>query len=403
MYSQIELEQYILGGLIVNNSTILDCDLSEDDFCNDTHRLLYNKIISKITVDKSCSPADLVTWADENIPEISETCRGYDYVRLLVDLAVGTSSSVSGCSEQIKEISRKTMIKHALTDALGSLERTNSGEVLSFLSRALKEQTDTSGIVSAKKVKAKIIADMDIPRECYKTGIGQLDTAMGGGLYAGYTYGFCGPEKAGKTTLAHTISYTLACPHLYVAMEMGMNQIEQRNIARDLKINSLKFLQEGNGLKNSMETAKDRDNVFYLDAPGADLNEILRNVGAAILKHGIKGFIVDYWQLVTGQQRGENEEKHLRYVAQSLANFARKQGVWCFLLAQMNKDGQLFGGNGLRKACDQLYMIQTCVGMESGRWLRMDASRYTFRADIGSKEMPVISLNTQTGPYFQEL
>lgn len=403
MLEQMDLEQNILGGLIINNSAILDCDLVAEDFESEVHQKLFSKIINTISLNKSCDVSDLVTWADNNIPEIEKGYGGYSYVRDLVDSCVGTHSSVSGCSEQIKEIARKRKIRQALNSALEELEETNSGEVLSFLGRTLKEETDTTGIVPAKQVKREILKRMEKPLNCYSTGIEPLDKAMGGGLYAGFTYGLCGAEKSGKTTMAHTISYNLGVPHLYIAMEMGMHQIEERNIARDLQINSLQFLNAAAELKNSVETTREREHVYYLDCPGADLEEILRHIGAAILKHDIRGFIVDYWQLVTGQQRGENEERHLRYVAQSLANFARKQGVFCLLLAQMNKDGQLFGGNGLRKACDQLYMIEYCnENIKSGRWLRMDASRYTFKGDVGSEDRPVIALNTKTGPHFEE-
>ncbi len=397
MYKQIELEGWLLGGLILCNSALLDCDISESDFSCEAHAGLFNKICELISTNKQCNVADFVTWADENI-QIGDM-DGYEYVRLLVDGAVGVNLSVVGYAKQLKEVAAKANIKASLINALELVDTRSSGEVLAYLDGVLKQGTQTS-IISAKQVKAKIIEEIGKPRNRYLTGIQPLDEAMGGGLYAGYTYGLCGAEKAGKTTLAHTISYNLDCPHLYIAMEMGSLQIEQRNIARDLNINSLQFLKDSTGLKNSVETAKERDNVYYLDCPGADLNEILRNIGTAVLKKDIKGFIVDYWQLVTGQQRGENEEKHLRYVAQSLANFARKQDLWCVLLAQMNKDGGLFGGNGLRKACDQLYMINECE-VESGRWLKMDASRYTFRADIGNKESPAILLNTKCGPYFE--
>ena len=400
MDKQIELEQWLLGSLIVNNSCVLDCDLTEDDFLAEVHKEIYTKICSVIATKKQCTSGDLVVWANDNLTDIGEL-NGFDYIRGLVDAAVGID--VSGYVSQIKELSRKANVKNALNEAIAIIETHSVGEVLAYLDSVLKEQTQSAGIIPAKEVKAQILSEMDMPRACHLTGLEPLDKAMGGGLYEGYTYGLCGPEKSGKTTLAHTISYNLKCPHLYIAMEMGMMQIEQRNIARDLNVNSLKFLNDNHNLKNSVEAAQVRENVFYLDCPGAELNEIIRNIGNAILRHGIKGFILDYWQLVTGHIRGENEERHLRYVAQSLANFARKQGVWCILLAQMNKEGALFGGNGLRKACDQLYMIQECTGSDYGRWLRMDASRYTFRADVGSKELPAIALNTKSGPYFHAL
>jgi predicted ATP-dependent serine protease len=226
---------------------------------------------------------------------------------------------------------------------------------------------------------------------------------MGGGLYKGFTYGLCGKEKAGKTTLAHTISSQLQCKHAYIAMEMGSEQIEQKNLARQIGQNSLAFLQKPETLKNKIETAKPNENIYYYDAIGATLDKILQVVSVGILKHGLQGFIVDYWQLIQPDGRTPTEEKHLRDVAQSLANFARKNNVWCVVLAQLNKDGGLFGGNGLRKACDQLYMIEHCTHQERGRWIRQDASRYTIKADIGDEENPAIYLDISKGPYFYDI
>jgi replicative DNA helicase len=128
----------------------------------------------------------------------------------------------------------------------------------------------------------------------------------------------------------------------------------------------------------------------------------MHQVGVARLKHQITGFIVDYWQLVEGQESRESEERHLRRVAQSISNFARRQGLWCILLAQMNQEGKLFGGNGLRKACDQLYFIETVEGFEDVRWLRMDASRYTPKSDVGEPTHPAFAINKKTGPYIIE-
>lgn len=96
------------------------------------------------------------------------------------------------------------------------------------------------------------------------------------------------------------------------------------------------------------------------------------------------------------------EEQKLRHTAQTLANFARRQKLWCLLLVQRNADGKLFGGGGLKKACDQLYFIETIEGSENARWLLMDASRYTARADVGGTTDPVFVLNKKSGPYIHE-
>lgn len=61
--------------------------------------------------------------------------------------------------------------------------------------------------------------------------------------------------------------------------------------------------------------------------------------------------------------------------------------------------------NGLRKACDQLYFIETCSDDETDnrRWLQMDATRYTPKVNVGSSKNPALFLNQKIGPYFEEV
>lgn len=385
MFTNLEIEQALLGAMFHSEPAALaKLDYNEGDFSEPFHWEIYKQIRS-----------------GKKLFNFAGTSQ-YDYLQSLAD-AAPMPLIQDPYADTLKELGRKRKIYHAMHEALEDLEEKESSEVIGYLNGKINETAEIKQVKSRAEIRKDISASLDLPKACYPTGMSGLDTLLMGGFYEGYTYGFCGAEKAGKTTLAHTISNRLPCKHLYIAMEMGAMQIEQRNLARDLGINSLKFLQNPDGLKNKVDTVKPNDNLLYYDAPGATVEELLHTVQMTIIKHDIKGFVLDYWQLVGGQQRGESEEKHLRHVAQSVANFARKNKVWCILLAQMNQDGKLFGGNGLKKACDQLYMIEQIEDRDDMRWLRMDASRYTPKGDLGSAEVPGLSLNTKVGPYFELL
>ena len=389
-FSNIEIEQTLIGRMLNSDDDVLAAmteEYTEDDFSEAMHWQLYREIRSgKRVRHYALEKAEIFDYvralADANIPLIG----GNDYHKILRELGI------------------KRKVRSALMDCLDSLDSMGSAEILGFLNSTIHSNIETSKLRTRKEIRDDIVTGLALPPSCYATPFKVLNNCMAGGFYEGYTYGFCGAEKAGKTTLAHSISNRIDCKHLYIAMEMGAAQIEQKNIAADLNINSLRFLDRPDGLKERIETAHAAENLIYYDAPGATLNDIVDNVRLAKIKYKIRGFIIDYWQLVGGQQHGESEEKHLRNVAQSLANLARQEKLWCLILAQMNKDGQLFGGNGLRKACDQLYMIESCGEYyETGRWLRMDASRYTFKTDAGSEHCPAIALNMKSGPVFHEL
>lgn len=392
IFENLEIEQALIGRMLSSEPEVLaELDYAQDDFSDHLHWQLYTDIRNGKRL-RDYALAEQGTYA---------------YVAALRD-AWGLPLRPGGDDYQkiLRELATNRRIYRAICETKEKMEAAAppSSETMGFLNKMINENAQAPQIKSRSQVRAEIIRALELPKACYATPLKKLNTALGGGFYEGFTYGLCGKEKAGKTTLAHSISDRLDCPHLYLALEMGAAQIEQKNVAGDIGINSLAFLDRPDDLGERTAALPARDNVFYLDAPGMALDEIIQNIGLAKIKHRIKGFILDYWQLVGGQQRGESEEKHLRNVAQGLADYARKNALWCVILAQQNKDGQLFGGNGLRKACDQLYMIETCGDhITYGRWLKMDASRYTFREDVGSENNPCFVLNVKQGPRFEDM
>lgn len=402
IYTDFEMEQRLLGGLIVNYGAMLDMKLSPDDFAFSQHQEIYARMQEKFSEIQRFDPTDFTGIAGKYPDDMDSV----GYLRLLGEYTLSAQTIfLQDYAEKLKELARKRLVLDQIRRAEIDLETSSSQSVVAQLHGNLSEGLDTRSIKTSEEIHAEIIKSLDLPKECHPTGLAPLDMAMNGGLYQGFTYGFAGAEKSGKTTLAHTISYNLGnsgCKHLYVALEMGSLQIEQRNLSRSAGINSLEFIRPSPESRNRIETTRATKNILYLDAPGATVEEIIHEAGIAAMKHGIKGFIVDYWQLVEGKFSRDTEERHMRMVAQTIANYARKKGLWCILLAQMNKDGDLFGGGGLRKACDQLYFIEMMEHHPDFRWLRMGASRYTPKVDVGSNEDPSLVLDKRVGPFFKE-
>lgn len=397
-----EIEMGLLGGLMKNNAGLLDIDLRPDEL-RPGHDRIFSRFQELYREKGHFSPLDFTDW------QMNETMvqgmNAHEHVKQCYHFnTTSTADQLREYVELIRETHRKIdLLEMAEMIQADAWERPYH-ELAAELAAKLEEIAPASDFLTGEELRAAVLKSLEMPRRRFPVGIPELDTAMGGGLYEGYTYGFCGAEKMGKTTLAHTLSYNLdkaGTKHLYIALEMDSVQIEQRNIARDLGINSLEFLKPNHGYARAVANLPPRKNIVLKDAPGANLQDIINYSAKAKLKYKIEGFIVDYWQLVTGKIKGETEESHLRNVAQTLAAFSRKNKLWCILLAQQNQDGKLFGGNGLRKACDQLYMIEPIEGNEAWRWLRLDASRYTFRTNIGSEKEPGLILDVKVGPHFR--
>lgn len=402
----IEIEQYLLAGLLENNQAIYELSLDPNDFYVPAHREIYQKMLGAINEHGEFDYSTFCQWAKGR--EFVDGQSGEKYIQDLQGAVISSfTQSLVNYATVIHDYAVKRRLSECLSKAKDMIDKPDEKihDVIAYVSEALKDNQGSDILFTGQEVYANVFEGLSKPKSCFSTGYNGLDKVTAGGFYSGWTYGFCGAEKSGKTMLATTLAYNMTirgAKVLYIALEMGSTQIEQRSIARQLGFNSIKFFDDPQSIKERMKEYKPNQNMFYMDLPGATLDDILLNVSKAKVKYGIDGFIVDYWQLVRGGDSRTTEEKHLRDVAQGISDYARKNNLFNILLAQMNQDGKLFGGNGLRKACDQLYMIEQIEGNDKGRWLRMDASRYTLKASVGSESSPCITIDN-AGPHFKEI
>jgi replicative DNA helicase len=262
------------------------------------------------------------------------------------------------------------------------------------------------------QVIAEILDDLKDERRPSSTGINSLDEAMGGGLYPGKSYGFAAKKKIGKTILAGTISLNLSnakVKHLFICGEMSPKEIHQRSLARITESYSSVF-RDSYGRNNQFQEKLARialnsgKHILYKNAPGLTFDEFKRSCRNAVERHKVKGIILDYWQLVGGKGKNQSTSEHLDAVAQWIADFGRKMGVWFIVMAQINQEGNTRGGEGIRLAFDQVYQIkpQGDDPSMSGRWLEMMDSRYTKWMNLGTESEPRLLIN-EKGPFFEEV
>lgn len=405
----LEAEQGLLGNLFIENGQFYDAYgvVKAEDFFLPVHGEIFEKIHELVDQGKNASPVALKSYFQGH-PNIEDPA-------YLVSLAANVISTVNTVdyAETIAELSERRRLIQAIETAHRDLMEggTKPSDIRADLAHSIEGTAKSIFVKTKRDVAIEAIEALQMPKSCHSTGLAELDRAMAGGLYEGFTYGLCAPEKRGKTTFAHTISENLnsqGIDHAYIALEMGSKQIEQRNIARSIGVNSMAFLAKNKSdtlIKQAVDHANSvKNHTLYLDMPGCSFAQIKSELSSLIAKKRIKGFILDYWQLVGGCPAKQTKADFLYDVAQWTANFARKHGVWNILLSQVNREGKVFGSAGLEKACDQLYFIEKCENFSDAMlYLNMSHSRYTPTLQIGSNEQPRFSINTKAGPYVEEV
>ncbi len=406
--NDVQLE-YALIGLMIFNNKMIDtlAFLSPEHFYGAEHQAYYQRLVEMRREGQAITPFTMAAKFAENVNVSTYLTQSVAYsssimnpvqdAMLIVDLAARREVILT-CKLKIQEIhGSKRTIGEIITDLSNQLTRIDTGGAERF-------KTD-------KQVTQNILKKLQNPQKPHSTGIGKLDVTMDGGLYPGMTYVLAGRKKMGKTTLAGTISCNLnsqKIKHLYIAGEMGEEQIHQRNLSRRTDTFSSAFRtnygrseQFQNKIREQIDLSN--ESTIYLNAPGITFDELRRMVAQAISVHRIQGFILDSLQLVTGVSSKRSRVEHQDEVAQWLADYSRQQNIFNITTAQMNQEGNIRFGEGIRLACDQAYEIRSEKDDPSrtGRYLEMIETRYTAWTNIGTDTSPGLMINDH-GPYFYE-
>lgn len=413
----LEAEQAVLGALMANNQAMAHATfLRGGHFYAALHQRIFKACVEAWRSGKLFSPITLKTQfsADTMLKDHG----GDTYLARLVGAATSIVNVHDYC-KTITGLAQRRALYEACQDATQTIK---SGVGLDPMEAALtlaqKFQDVSIGFNAPVfqddyEIVEKILNNIEKDFRPYPTGITGLDRSMEGGLYPGKSYGFAARKKMGKTILAGTISCNLniaGVRHLFICGEMSPEEIQQRTMARLLQVYPSIFRnrreQSTDFLTRVAAAASDSKRcIIYKNAPGLSFDDLKRIVLLAKVQKKVTGFILDYWQLVGGKDRGRSTSEHQDEVAQWIADICRQYDLWAIVMAQINQDGNTRGGEGLRLSFDQVYQLNSNDEdndpSATGRWLQMMDTRYTQWADVGSKDKPGFYLKVK-GPYFEE-
>lgn len=393
-----EAEQFLLGSAFLDNSLAVTLELEPQDFGDGIHAKLWS--LARMAVERGGSFAAGPIMAAA--PEIAS------YVEAVAGLGSQNRGQIDQWVAMIREASVRRRLKElaeGLAYQADDQEVSPEELVADFIGQAAKLSVRRTAN-SKRRVATQICEEMKNPLPCYSTGLKELDKSLGGGLFQNKVVGIAARKKVGKTVLLGTISHNLnrvGVTHGFIALEMSPAEIEQRNIARELGINSMKFLtRDDRTLADRVaKYSSDIPNcTIFEHLPGGSFDQVRRAIASMVTNYSIKGVLVDYWQLVSGKERGESEEYHLRSVAQWLADFCRQKQIFGVIAAQVNQEGNTRGGEGLKLACD-IYFTLHREKSDPWAWLEMEESRYVLYRNVGSAGEPGLILEGK-GPYFSD-
>lgn len=356
----IEAEQNVLGGLMLDNSTLdsLQYLLTPDDFYLEEHRSVYRAIVElaenkkpfdELTLQEAMdrSGATVNSGLDHsyigelarNIPSVANietyarVIRERSQLRKIISTCNGISSqaeSPSGMSAQdlIEDAERKILTLSATRPKSGGPVRIGT-----LLAKATEK-------IDARSKSGDLVTGLS-------TGYADLDQKLDG-LRPADLIIVAGRPSMGKTTFAMNmvenavlqndkavLVYSLEMPGESLIMRMlsSLGSIDHSNVRSGRLLN-----EDWPKLTNAVRRLTDRP-LFIDDTAGISPTEMRSRTRRVVLQHGPLAMImVDYLQLMQIQgAHGNNRTNEISEISRSLKALAKEFNCPVVALSQLNR------------------------------------------------------------------
>ncbi|MFZ3583796.1 DnaB-like helicase C-terminal domain-containing protein [Loktanella sp. DJP18] len=408
--SLLTLEAQVIGAVLANPGFFNRAALLSDDAFNDpNYKALWHCVFASGTRGEDLRPAPIAV----RYASVVEPMGGIAFLNRLVlhseDISSVFNEAVDRLHDEL-QWRRITAISLRLTSAVNSREKSPS-QILSGLETLCRSHLSGGRLTTRTKSEvAKAAIDSARNKvEADRTGIDSLDLMMQGGLQPKRLYGIGAQFGRGKTVLLGTVSDNLniqKAPHLFLSLETPPEDIELRACARHMKLNVSAIHDSGDPdhetfiAKADSYVALASDYTYYDYSPQATIDEIVRKILASKARYGIKGFILDYWQLVRGRQKGQSEDDHMTEVADRLAAICRQEDLWGIVTAQVDERGRLKKSDALYQSAS-LYIRLCREENETRAYFVTEKSNYTRYTDNGNESISLMVFDDSVGPQFR--
>lgn len=352
----LEAEQGTLGGMVLDNGTILDVVpiLSPEDFFRDTHQVIYRRILALHTEGKPADPMTLVEELDRH-GEL-QRIGGHD---ALADIF--SSAHVAANAVYYAQIVRaKSQLRSVIAAANQMLRDAYAGDqtaedVLQAAERLIFEQASRATGGNVHSIAA-ILPEVweQIDRRQRKQGVvgigsGYADLdALTGGFRPGQLIILAARPSMGKTALAvNVIEHAAEIQSqagLLVSLEMGRASLVERALAARARVDGNKirmgysFTPQDMLALGKAHEALSGVPIYIDDTPGQSMLQIMSTARRLKLRHGLGLVVVDYLQLIDGKGEGSNRQEQVSAISGRLKVLARELQVPVIALSQLNRD-----------------------------------------------------------------
>ncbi len=410
----LQAEESVLGALLLSRDAIGvvgEAGLKVRDFYNPAHQQIFDAIRS---IYSSSGPVDVVTVADElRRHGVLEELGGIERLNELQN----ATPSVSGAEHYARIVMDTGLLRRLIHTAgeITDIAFSEPDDVVKAVDEAESKMfavAEDRVVDSTRPIQELLNEAMDQLEENYErgdtitgvaTGYDDLDELLSGLQKS--TLNIVGARPAvGKTAfglgMATHIAKHSGKPVLVFSLEMGHNELTQRILASEAKVDSTKLrtgkLSESDWSKIGLAVGRLEVPLFLDDNPQVTVMEIRAKARRIKAQHGgLSLILIDYLQLMSGNGTSENRQLEVSEISRNLKVLARELEVPIVALSQLSRN--------LEARSDKRPMLADL--RESGS-LEQDADvvMFLYRDEVYNPESPdkgsaeVIVAKHRSGP-----
>lgn len=344
-----EAEQAVLGALMLDAKAMEQIALAASDFHDAAHRTIFATMQAEIAHRRGIDSLSLYS-ALEQAGSVGDV-GGLAYLTALEGCVV-SPRSIKRHAEIVKDRSRQRMLLAAADEACEIAKASGPVaervEKIAALFAAMQRQhveklpRSISELATLRTAHYEALQAGSVEAG-WKTHIPALDDMLSGGLRPGGLYILAARPKVGKSSLAQTLSMTMAKagrPTLFLSQEMGAEEVADRAVSNAGRVNYGNLLSgrmEDSDWSRAVEALDEmRDMPLFVDDQGSltllDIKAKARTVP------GLKVLVLDYLQLSGSTLTDSNRNAQIEELSRGLKWLAKQMGIAVIALSQLNRE-----------------------------------------------------------------
>lgn len=363
----IELEQAVLGALMIDNESLSDTidSLRSEYFYKTEHQKIFEAIIHLFN---QTQPVDILTVTEElkKMKEL-DTVGGLAYISEITNNITSASNTEFHARIIAEKFIKRSLINisnniigDAFNDSIDIFDLLNNAEekLFTVTEGTLRKSYDKmSTLIKGALNNIENLRNKEDGLSGVASGFTNIDRVTSGWQKSDLVIIAARPGM-GKTAFALSMARNIAIDHKtpigFFSLEMSSEQLVNRLIASEAELGANK-LRRGDLADHEMVQLHEKikhltEAAIYIDdTPGLTIFELRAKARRLVKNHNVGIIMIDYLQLMHSGGKAGNREQEISTISRSLKGIAKELKIPVIALSQVNRGVESRTGIGSKR------------------------------------------------------